>query len=552
MGFGFAMADALAQKLGMDPSSPERARAALRHVLQELNAQGHCGYPEAAVIARAAELTGIQPEVVADAADRACGERELIREVGGEEPSLYLTGLYLSELGVARALRALQEGRHPLSPLDFERVLEAVERQMRIQLSATQRDAIRQMLTSKVLIVTGGPGVGKTTLVRGLLEIARSQNLQAALCAPTGRAAKRLCEATGHEAKTIHRLLEFDPIAGAFTRGREHPLEIDFLIVDETSMVDMPLMNQLLRAVPARACLVLVGDVDQLPSVGPGTVLADIIRSGVVPVARLTQIFRQAENSWIVRAAHQVNHGEPPASAPRGEGDFYFVEANAPEQIVDRILTMVEQRIPARFGFDPVRDVQILTPMNRHDLGTQVLNARLQEALNPPRGQAEIQRLGATFRQGDKVIQTVNDYRKDVFNGDIGRIASIDQDEKKLTIDYDGRSLTYDFNELDDLALAYALTVHKSQGSEYPAVIVPLHLQHSILLQRNLLYTAITRGKRLVVLVGQRQALARAVRRQDTSRRYSALCRRLQELNTESGSSEARGTVGQPSQPAPS
>src|SRR5262249_27219196 len=297
-------------------------------------------------------------------------------------------------------------------------------------------------------------------------------------------------------------------------------------------MVDMPLMNHLLRAVPARACVVLVGDVDQLPSVGPGTVLADIIRSGVIPVARLTQIFRQAENSWIVRAAHQVNHGEAPASAPRGEGDFYFVEADAPEQIVDRILTMVQERIPARFGIDPIRDVQILTPMNRHDLGTQVLNARLQEALNPPRGQAEIRRLGVAFRQGDKVIQTVNDYRKDVFNGDIGRVASIDLDEKKLTIGYDGPSLGYDFNELDDLALAYALTVHKSQGSEYPAVIVPLHLQHSILLQRNLLYTAITRGKRLVVLVGQRQALARAVRRQDTSRRYSALCRRLQELDS--------------------
>jgi exodeoxyribonuclease V alpha subunit len=352
------------------------------------------------------------------------------------------------------------------------------------------------------------------------------------LCAPTGRAARRLAETTGREARTIHRLLEFDPAVGCFKRDREHHLDLDLLIVDEVSMVDVVLMNQLLRAVPPWACAVFVGDVDQLPSVGPGMVLADMIASRAVPVVRLTEVFRQAGQSRIVQVAHQVNHGEQPElSAPEKLSDFYFVEADAPATIIDRLITMVQHRIPARFGLDAFRDIQVLTPMNRSELGARHLNARLQEVLNPARSSPEVQRYGWTFRAGDKVLQTANNYQKEVFNGDIGRICSIDPVDQELTADYDGRSVVYDFGELDELALAYALTIHKGQGSEYPAVVIPLHTQHFLLLQRNLLYTGITRGKRLVVLVGSRKALALAVQRQDTRRRYTALRWRLEEMS---------------------
>jgi exodeoxyribonuclease V alpha subunit len=350
------------------------------------------------------------------------------------------------------------------------------------------------------------------------------------LCAPTGRAAKRLAETTGREAKTIHRLLEYEGASGRCKKDRDHPLDLDLLIVDETSMVDIHLMNNLLRALPPNACVVLVGDVDQLPSVGPGIVLADIIASQTVPVVRLTEIFRQAQESLIVRAAHRVLDGEMPESATQERpGDFYFIEADAPPAILDRIVTLVRERIPDRFKLDPLNDVQILTPMNRSDLGTRHLNTRLQEILNPPQDEPEVARFGWTFRRGDKVLQTVNDYDKEVFNGDIGRIAAIAADDQELTVDYDGRKVPYDFEELDELALAYALTIHKSQGSEYPAVVVPLHTQHYMMLQRNLLYTAITRGKKLVVLVGSKKALALAIQRHDTARRCTGLAWRMQQ-----------------------
>jgi exodeoxyribonuclease V alpha subunit len=351
-----------------------------------------------------------------------------------------------------------------------------------------------------------------------------------ALAAPTGRAAKRLSETTGHEAKTIHRLLEFEASLGRFRRERDNLLEVDLLVVDEASMIDVSLMNQLLHAVPPSACLVLVGDVDQLPSVGPGRVLGDLIESGVVPVVRLTEIFRQAEQSYIVRAAHAVNHGEMPESAPSPDGDFFFIEAQTPEAILERVVSMVRERIPQRFGIDPVRDVQILTPMNRTELGVASLNEKLQGIMNPPGPmKKEVQRCGATFRIGDKVMQRKNNYSKDVFNGDIGRIADLNAVEEELHVDYDGRQVLYEFNELDELQFAYATTIHKSQGNEYPAVIIPLHTQHFVMLQRNLLYTGITRGKRLVALVGTRKALSLAVQRQDTARRYSLLRQRLKQ-----------------------
>jgi exodeoxyribonuclease V alpha subunit len=528
-GVGFQSADQLAERLGIDRSSPLRARAAVRYVLQELSGNGHCGYPETGVIDETARLTEISPEVIVAAVEEARAEGELVREPAAEEPWLYLKPLFLAEIGVARALRTLREGTHPLPAIDLESALNWVEKRMGLELAAMQRDAIRQAATHKVLVVTGGPGVGKSTIVRGILEIFAAKGQRCALCAPTGRAAKRLTETTGREAKTIHRLLEFDPALGGFKRDRHNHLDVDLLVVDESSMVDVVLMNQLLRAVPSWACLVLVGDVDQLPSVGPGTVLADVIASGVVPVVRLTEIFRQADRSWIVRAAHQVNHGELPESAPDSQGDFFFVQAETPAAVVDRILTLVRERIPARFGLEPLRDIQVLTPMNRSELGARNLNAILQKALNPPANAAAVQRFGWTYRTGDKVLQTVNNYQKDVFNGDIGRVTAIDEVDQEVTVSFEGRPVVYDFGELDELALAYGLTIHKAQGSEYPAVVIPLHTQHFLMLQRNLLYTGITRGKRLVVLVGSRKALAAAVERQDTARRYSALCRRLRE-----------------------
>jgi exodeoxyribonuclease V alpha subunit len=528
-GFGFKTADELAGRLGVDPASPFRARAALRYQLQELSHEGHVGFPEAAVVERTAEMTAIPSEVVQAAVEAERQAGDVVREPAGEEPWLYLKPLFLAELGVARAVRKLQAGGHPLPEVDAEAAVSWVEKRMGLELAASQRDAVRAATREKVLIVTGGPGVGKTTIVRGLLEVFTLRRQRCALCAPTGRAAKRLTETTGREAKTIHRLLEFEPALGGFKRDANNPLDLDLLVVDEASMVDVVLMNHLLRAVPPHACVVLVGDVDQLPSVGPGRVLADLIESRAVSMVRLTEIFRQAGQSWIVRAAHAVKQGAMPEAAPAGQGDFYFVEASSPQAVIDRITTMVRERIPARFGLDPVRDVQVLTPMNRTELGAQALNLHLQQLHNPPRGGPEVQRFGTAFRIGDKVIQTQNDYQKEVFNGDIGRIAAIDDREREVVVDYDGKSVTYDFGELDELSLAYALSIHKSQGSEYPAVVIPLHVQHYVMLQRNLLYTGLTRGKRLVVLVGNRKALEIAVGRQDTSLRYSALCRRLRE-----------------------
>jgi exodeoxyribonuclease V alpha subunit len=528
-GVGFKTADELAGRLGVDPHSPARARAALRYVLGQLSGQGHVGYPEAAVKEEAERLTGIPGDVIAAAVEAERAEGEVVREPGGDEPWLYLKPLFLAELGVARCVTRLQAGEHPLPPLEPAAELARVEARMGLELAATQRDAVVRAMRHKVLVITGGPGVGKTTLVRGVLDVFASHGQRVALCAPTGRAAKRLTETTGREARTIHRLLEFDAALGGFRRGTAQPLDVDLLVVDEASMVDVVLMYQLVRAVPPHACLVLVGDGDQLPSVGPGRVLGDVIASGVVPVVRLTEIFRQAGRSWIVRAAHAINHGDVPESAPAGQGDFYFVEAVTPEQVTDRIVTMVRDRIPARFGLNPLRDVQVLTPMNRSELGARALNERLQQVFNPASGGPEVQRFGWTFRVGDKVLQTQNNYNKDVFNGDIGRVAAIDVAERELTVEFDGRPVVYDFGELDELALAFALTIHKAQGSEYPAVVIPLHTQHFVMLQRNLLYTGVTRGKQLVVLVGNRRALEMAVQRQDMGRRCSALARRLVE-----------------------
>ena len=392
-----------------------------------------------------------------------------------------------------------------------------------LALAASQREALKLVLGSKVAVVTGGPGVGKTTLLDTILRLLVAKGVKVLLTAPTGRAAKRMTEQTGLEAKTIHRLLEIDPKHGGFSRNEENPLDCDLLVVDETSMVDVPLMNALTKAVPSHAGLLLVGDVDQLPSVGPGQVLADIIGSERIPVARLTEVFRQAAESRIVVNAHRINHGQMPDPPKAGEeSDFYFISITEPEQGVGKIIEMVKERMPKRFGLDPLKDIQVLCPMNRGVLGARNLNIELQQVLNP-NPPATVERFGWRFSPGDRIMETQNDYDREVFNGDLGMVVRIDDEEGALIASFDGREVSYPFGELDTLVPAYATTIHKSQGSEYPAVIIPVVTQHYTMLARNLLYTGVTRGKRLVVLVGQKKAVAMAVRGRNTKRRWTKL-----------------------------
>jgi exodeoxyribonuclease V alpha subunit len=457
----------------------------------------------------------------------ARGEGE--EKTSADDSLVFLRPFFMAEIGVARAVKALASGPHPLPNVNVEAAITWAEGKMNLGFADSQRAAIRAAVTNKMLVVTGGPGTGKTTIVRAIIEMFLAKSLRVLLTAPTGRAAKRLSESTGREAKTIHRLLEVDPRTRDFARNRENPLDVDLLVVDETSMVDVVLMNKLLQAVPPWACVVFVGDVDQLPSVGAGAVLTDLIDSKAVAVARLTEVHRQAESSWIVRAAHAINHGEEPMSAPPGgDGDFYFIEANEPEAVIERIVQMVRDRIPAKFKLDPFRDVQVLSPQVKTGLGVAALNKELQAALNPPRpGAAEVKKYDTAFRAGDKVMQVQNNYDREVFNGDIGRITDIDTDEQTLVVDFDGRAVEYEFPDLDELQLAYCCSIHKSQGSEYPAVVIPVHTQHFVMLQRNLLYTGITRGRKLVALVGSRKALWIAAKTADTKKRYSLLKWRL-------------------------
>jgi exodeoxyribonuclease V alpha subunit len=526
-GIGFKTADVIAGRLGVVPDSPLRAQAGVRHVLQEFASDGHCAASWERLVEESGTLLEIPVPVLEEAIRTEVVQENLVQEEIGGRPCLFLAALQRAEVGVAASLFRALQGQPPWGAIAADQAIPWVERKTGLTLSVSQKEAVKLALTSKVVVITGGPGVGKTTLVNSILRILRAKGVRVTLCAPTGRAAKRLSESTGLEAKTIHRLLEFDPKTFGFKRGRDLSLETDLLVVDETSMVDVVLMNRLLAALPDGAGLMLVGDVDQLPSVGPGAVLADIIGSGVVPTVRLTEIFRQAATSRIVVNAHRINRGEMPRNAEGAAlSDFYFVPARTPEEIMARLIRVVTERIPERFGLHPVRDVQILTPMNRGGLGARSLNAELQKLLND-KGEPKVSRFGTTFAPGDKVIQTVNDYDKEVFNGDIGRIAAVDLEEGTLQVDFDGRSVEYEFGELDEVSLAYATSIHKSQGSEYPAVVIPLAMQHYTLLERNLLYTAVTRGKKLVTIIGEPKALAMAVKNRKSNRRLTRLAARI-------------------------
>jgi exodeoxyribonuclease V alpha subunit len=485
--------------------------------------EGHCGLPTDELVPLAEKLLEVPVELVRTALDLELAEGIVIADSVGETPCVFLAGLHRAERGIAERLLRLTNGTLPWPWIDPDKALPWVEERVGLALAESQRSAIQLALRSKVLILTGGPGVGKTTIVKGILRILAAKGVALLLCAPTGRAAKRMTEATGFEAKTIHRLLEVDPKGGGFKRGEDNPIDCDLLVVDETSMVDVMLMQALMKAVPDKAALLIVGDIDQLPSVGPGQVMSDLISSGAIPVVRLTEVFRQAAQSRIITSAHCINQGSiPDLSPPPTNSDFYFVQADDPETAMPRIIELVKARIPSRFGLDAIRDIQVLCPMNRGGIGARSLNIELQAALNPA-GERKVERFGWTFAPGDKVMQIENDYDKEVYNGDIGYIDDVDPDAGELVARFDGRSVTYGFGELDMLVPAYATTIHKSQGSEYPAVVIPVMTQHYAMLQRNLLYTGVTRGKRLVVLVGQKKAVAIAVRNVSGRRRWSKL-----------------------------
>jgi exodeoxyribonuclease V alpha subunit len=526
-GIGFKSADQIAMRLGIDKTAMMRVRAGISHALVEAIDDGHCGLPVEELVPLAETLLGVPASLVETAlAEEIAGGSVMADEMEGRR-CVFLAALYEAERDIAERLKALAAGSPPWPAIDADKAIPWVEQRTGLALADSQKAAIRVALAAKMLVITGGPGVGKTTLVNSLLRILRAKSADVALCAPTGRAAKRLADTTGLEAMTIHRLLEADPAAGGFRRDESYPLECDLLVIDETSMVDVPLMRAVLRALPGKSALLLVGDVDQLPSVGPGQVLADIIGSNAVAVVRLTEVFRQSAASRIIANAHRINHGEMPELDPVEGGDFFFVEAADAEDGVRKILALVKERIPKRFGLDPVRDIQVLCPMNRGGLGARSLNLELQQALNPP-GEARIERFGQIFGPGDKVMQVENDYDRDVYNGDLGIVTGLDAEAGELAVDFDGRSVNYGSGELDELALAYATTIHKSQGSEYTAVVMPLTTQHYPMLQRNLVYTGVTRGKHLVVIVGQKRALGIAVRGDQSKRRWSKLRERLQ------------------------
>ncbi len=559
-GIGFLTADKIARNMGIEADAPQRIAAGVEYTLNQLADQGHVFAPQEHLVEAAVKILGVEPAQVEAQVEVLRQEERLVVERGAEQrearseeqivnrkseipkghnvvnrlEAVYLPPFYYAEVGVARRVKELltsPESRlAAFRGVDWDKAFGwlATTQQAGITLAERQRQAVQMALSHKVSILTGGPGTGKTSTVKAILSLLRGKGKRALLAAPTGRAAKRLAESTGQEAKTIHRLLEVSPSEGfKFQRNQENPLEGDLVILDECSMVDLILMNSLLKAIHPATHLLLVGDADQLPSVGAGNVLRDLIASGVVPVTRLEVIFRQAADSTIITNAHRVNRGDMPIF-PQDKRDFYFFGKEEPEEAADLVVDIVARRIPEKFGLAS-QDIQVLSPMHRGATGARALNEKLQARLNPLRYDRPEYRSGSrVFRMGDRVLQLRNNYDHDVFNGDIGQITRIDLEDGEIRVEFEGRPVSYDFSDLDELTLAYAMSVHKSQGSEYPVVVVPILTQHYMLLQRNLLYTAITRAKQMVVLVGTRKAIAMAVKNDKIAARWSALPERLQ------------------------
>ena len=500
-------------------------------MLTEASGNGHCALPEDLLIRQTTELLAVDESFPRNGLAQALHAGDVVRDAVGEHDLIFLPALKKAEEYIARRILDLSGQPSSYPDIDFNRAIHWVQESNKLQLAASQTEAIRCALENRVVIITGGPGVGKTTIIQSILKILHAKCVTFALCAPTGRAAKRLSESTGHEARTIHRLLEVNPRNGQFKHDEESPLEEKLLVVDECSMVDIPLMHHLLKALPEDGHLLLVGDVDQLPSVGPGSVLKDFIQSGCLSVVRLQEIFRQAAGSRIITNAHRINQGQMPMmeeDAPLS--DFYFIDREEPERTAATLLQMVRDRIPSKFQVHPILDIQVLCPMNRGSLGVREMNLTLQNALNPLRhGDVVAEKFGWQFRARDKVIQTENNYDKEVFNGDIGQISFIDPIEKEIKVQFEQRKVIYDFGELDELSLAYAITIHKSQGSEFPVVVMPVATQQYMLLQRNLVYTGVTRGRKLVVIIGQKKALGMAVNNSKNASRYSGLLHRLRD-----------------------
>ncbi len=536
-GIGFVIADKIARKLGFAKDCASRITAGVLYVLSQLAGDGHVYYPYKKLVAESMALLEVDQAVVADALAHLAEAREIFIDKPGapgendrqDNPPVYLTRLYRCETGVATFLNELRKSQRITRKIDAGKAVEWAQQELAMVFADKQIEAVKKSCQDKVLVITGGPGTGKTTIVKAIVKIFLALKARPMLAAPTGRAAKKMKEATGHEAKTIHRLLEFSMAKGGFQRNGQRPLNCDLLIIDETSMVDTVLMHSLLKAVPSSAVLILVGDVNQLPSVGTGNVLRDIIDSDAVPVVALNEIFRQASKSRIIVNAHKIISGVIPETRHHDtDGDFFFIQESDPEKVLELITTLVSERIPRRFGFDPFDDIQVLSPMHKGVVGTANLNRRLQAVLNPPKGNTIGG--GDGFSLHDKVMQIRNNYDKEVFNGDTGRIAGIDHDAREVFIDFDERQVAYSFSELDELVLAYAISVHKSQGSEYPAVVMPMMTQHYMLLARNLVYTAVTRGRSLVVMVGTVKALAIGINNHKTALRHTGLRQRLVEL----------------------
>lgn len=539
-GVGFLLADRIAATMGITGDFPLRVQAGLLHALSKFSDEGHCFVPLELLKSNASALLGVEEDVIENAIQKLASKGDLILEepAGDYSVGVYARELYQAEKRVAAALRALlsapsclrdkvAKGRVSTESGDPSDLLNPdLFRSSAFALEAEQQEAVRQALRQKVLVITGGPGTGKTTLLTALLSLLRSGKISFALAAPTGRAAKRMEEAAGEEAKTIHRLLEYNPRTREFQRRENNPIGVDVVIVDEASMVDLLLMDHLLRAVKPQSHLILLGDVDQLPSVGPGSVLRNLIDSGVLPVALLRRIFRQAGESLIVLNAHRILQGQSLLlDHDREKRDFVFIARESDEEILETVKDLVKERIPRSLSLESLEAIQVLSPMHRGLLGTVHLNRELQALLNPVGNSVE--RGAARLRQGDKVMQLRNNYDKGVFNGDLGRIVSIDQEEGEIHIDFYGRLIPYDLDELDEISLAYATSIHKSQGSEYPVVVIPLHTSHYLMLHRSILYTAITRGKQMVVIVGSKKALSMAIRNVRVERRFTGLKERL-------------------------